>query len=141
MRIATLIICFLLGLGGQTLQAAFAVKAPATPTQADVEAAKAAHEAELATMTARERRAYKRQQRKDIKQALKDYKKDKKAGKDISEGGLLLIILAILLPPLAVYLYTGEIGNKFWISVILTLLVWVPGIIYALLVITDNAKK
>lgn len=47
---------------------------------------------------------------------------------------LLLVILAILLPPLAVYLLRG-IGTEFWISLILTLLFWLPGIIYALYLI------
>jgi uncharacterized membrane protein YqaE (UPF0057 family) len=52
---------------------------------------------------------------------------------------VVLIILAILLPPLAVYLHQGEINGKFWISVLLTLLFILPGIIYSLLVVTDNA--
>ncbi|MBK7885425.1 MAG: YqaE/Pmp3 family membrane protein [Chitinophagaceae bacterium] len=47
----------------------------------------------------------------------------------------LLVILAILLPPLAVYLHQGEINTKFWISLLLTLLFWLPGIIYALIVV------
>ncbi|MBM3432010.1 MAG: YqaE/Pmp3 family membrane protein [Bacteroidetes bacterium] len=38
-------------------------------------------------------------------------------------------------PPLAVYLHQGEINSKFWISLLLTLLKWVPGVVYALLVI------
>lgn len=49
---------------------------------------------------------------------------------------ILLVILAIILPPLAVYLHSG-IGTPFWISLILTLLFWVPGVIYALLVVLD----
>lgn len=49
---------------------------------------------------------------------------------------ILLVILAFLLPPLAVFLHRG-IGTEFWISLILTLLVWVPGVIYALLVVLD----
>lgn len=53
-----------------------------------------------------------------------------------SEGtdDLLLLILCILLPPLAVYL-VFDIGQTFWISVILTLIVWVPGIVYSIIVI------
>lgn len=47
---------------------------------------------------------------------------------------VLLVLLAILIPPLAVFLVDG-IGNKFWISLILTLLFWVPGVVYALLVV------
>ena len=56
---------------------------------------------------------------------------------DSSSGGsdvgiVLLVILAILLPPLAVFLARG-VGTEFWISVLLTIFFWVPGIIYALL--------
>ena len=49
----------------------------------------------------------------------------------------LEVILAIILPPLGVYIHEKEIGNKFWISLILTLLLFLPGIIYSLLVVTD----
>ncbi len=72
---------------------------------------------------------------KDVKKELKEYKKAKKAGKEPSTNTLLLVILALLLPPLAVYLHEGEINNKFWISLILTLLFFIPGVIYALVVV------
>ena len=49
---------------------------------------------------------------------------------------ILLVILAILLPPLAVGLHRG-IGTEFWISLLLTILFWIPGVIYALLVVLD----
>lgn len=47
---------------------------------------------------------------------------------------LLRIILAILLPPLGVFLQVG-LGKHFWINVILTLLGYIPGIIHAVWVI------
>jgi len=47
---------------------------------------------------------------------------------------LLLVIVAILLPPLAVALVEG-VGLHLVISIILTLLGWLPGIIHALWVI------
>ena len=72
---------------------------------------------------------------KDVKKELKEYKKAKKAGNAPSTNTLLLVILALLLPPLAVYLHEGEINNKFWISLILTLLFFIPGVIYALVVV------
>jgi uncharacterized membrane protein YqaE (UPF0057 family) len=72
---------------------------------------------------------------KESKKELKAYKAAKKAGKEPSTNTLLLVILAILLPPLAVYLHQGEINSKFWISLLLTLLFWLPGVIYALIVI------
>jgi uncharacterized membrane protein YqaE (UPF0057 family) len=70
----------------------------------------------------------------DAKELLKNYKAEKAAG-DASTNTLLLAILAILLPPLAVYLHEDAINTKFWISLLLTLLFWIPGVIYALIVI------
>lgn len=72
------------------------------------------------------------------KKEIKAFNAAKKAGKETDTNTLLLVILAILLPPLAVYLHQGEINNKFWISLLLTLLFWLPGVIYALIVILGN---
>lgn len=47
----------------------------------------------------------------------------------------LLLILAVLLPPLSVFLKEGRINSRFWISLLLTLLFWLPGVIYTILVI------
>jgi len=47
----------------------------------------------------------------------------------------LLLILAVLVPPLAVFLKEGQINSRFWISLLLTLLFWLPGVIYTMLVI------
>ncbi len=47
---------------------------------------------------------------------------------------LLLVIIGILLPPLAVALVEG-IGLQFVISIILTILGWLPGVIHAVWVI------
>ncbi len=78
---------------------------------------------------------------KDAKKAWKQYKQDKRSGKDDepSTSTVLLVILAIILPPLAVYLHEGTINNKFWIDLILTLLFFLPGIIYALVVVLSKA--
>ncbi len=73
----------------------------------------------------------------EAKKALKDFRKNKSG--DADSNTILLCILAILLPPLAIYLKEGEINSKFWIGLLLTLLFWLPGIIYALLVILGNA--
>lgn len=77
---------------------------------------------------------------KEVKKELKAFKIAKKAGQEPSTNTILLVILAILLPPLAVYLHQGEINSKFWISLLLTLLFWLPGVIYALVVILGNKK-
>lgn len=80
----------------------------------------------------------KKERVKEVKKVVKQYKADKKAGKEPSTDTLLLVILAILLPPLAVYLHQGEINSKFWIALLLTLLFWLPGVIYALIVILGD---
>ena len=50
---------------------------------------------------------------------------------------LLRIILAIILPPLGVFLQVG-FGLQFWINIVLTLLGYIPGIIHAIWVIARN---
>lgn len=47
---------------------------------------------------------------------------------------VILAILAVLLPPLAVFLYEG-LSTNFWIDLILTLFFWLPGILFAFYVI------
>lgn len=47
---------------------------------------------------------------------------------------LIRIILALLLPPLGVFLQVG-FGAQFWINILLTLLGYIPGMIHALWVI------
>ncbi|MBL0133826.1 MAG: YqaE/Pmp3 family membrane protein [Chitinophagaceae bacterium] len=74
---------------------------------------------------------------RDVKKLLKEQKADKAAGKKADDNTILLAILAILLPPLAVYLKEDAITTHFWISLILTLLFWLPGVIYAMLVVFD----
>lgn len=47
---------------------------------------------------------------------------------------IIRIIIAILLPPLGVFLQVG-LGKDFWINVLLTILGYVPGIIHAIYII------
>ncbi len=47
---------------------------------------------------------------------------------------LLLVIIAILLPPLAVYLKSKS-GKSTLLNVVLCLFFWVPGILHALWVV------
>lgn len=62
---------------------------------------------------------------------------EKKMAKD-GDNTLLYIIVAFFIPFLGVLLYEGSITNHFWISLLLTLLFWLPGFIYAVLVILGN---
>ena len=80
----------------------------------------------LANMT----KAEKKELKKELKEAIKQ-------DRGTSRTSVVEIILAILLPPLAVFLHDG-IGTSFWINIILTLLFVIPGIIHALLVVTDT---
>ena len=86
---------------------------------------------------------------KQLKKELTAIKESQEQGYDADTNTILLVILAFLLPPLAVYLHEGEINNKFWIDLILwllgwvafTWLAWIPllaSIIYALIVILGN---
>jgi uncharacterized membrane protein YqaE (UPF0057 family) len=49
-------------------------------------------------------------------------------------AGIGAIIAAILLPPLGIFLDRG-ITPAFWVGVILTVIGWIPGAIFALLVL------
>ncbi|RHW18789.1 YqaE/Pmp3 family membrane protein [Sphingomonas gilva] len=48
------------------------------------------------------------------------------------------IVAAFLLPPLAVFLERG-LGSQFWIATVLTVLAFVPGVIFALYTIFIDA--
>lgn len=51
------------------------------------------------------------------------------------DNKLLLIIIAVFIPPLAVFLNKG-IGKHFLINLVLTLLFFVPGMIHAIWICT-----
>ena len=54
----------------------------------------------------------------------------------VNQGNIIEVVLAFLIPPLAVFLHNG-LDTSFWISLILTCLLWVPGVIFSLLVVLD----
>ena len=81
---------------------------------------------------------------KEAKKLLKKYNADKKAGKqdDGETNTILLAILAILLPPLAIYLKERAFTWKFWVSLLLIIPVffvgwyfWFAAVLLALLVV------
>lgn len=57
--------------------------------------------------------------------------------KDEKTMDVIRILLAIVLPPLGVFLQVG-IGLHFWLNIILTLCGYVPGIIHAVYVIVKK---
>ncbi|MDX1631861.1 MAG: YqaE/Pmp3 family membrane protein [Thermoanaerobaculia bacterium] len=52
---------------------------------------------------------------------------------------LLMILLAIFLPPVAVGLERG-LGGSLLLNILLTLLAWLPGAIHALLVVLGSPR-
>jgi len=79
-------------------------------------------------LSKKERRLKKKELRKKVKQLRKSA---------ASDQTILLAIIAIFIPFLAVGLYDG-ITKRFWISLLLTLLLFLPGLIYALVVILGD---
>jgi uncharacterized membrane protein YqaE (UPF0057 family) len=80
----------------------------------------------------------KKERIKEAKKALKKLKAEKKASKEPIASKGLQILFAILIPPVGVLLHEGEINNRFWISLLLTLLFFIPGMIYALIVVLED---
>lgn len=88
-----------------------------------------------ATFETVQQESYKKELKRTAKEELK---KSKKSPLPVPADMFLIacIILAILIPPLAVLIYT----NIDWMKVLIALLLWLlvlPGIIYALLVVLD----
>jgi uncharacterized membrane protein YqaE (UPF0057 family) len=80
----------------------------------------------------------KKERIKEAKKAVKKLKAEKKASKEPIASKGLQILFAILLPPVGILLHEGEINNRFWIGLLLTLLFYVPGLIYALIVVLED---
>jgi len=59
---------------------------------------------------------------------------DAPARKSVTGFDIVRVLLAILLPPVGVFLQVG-IGLHFWLNIVLTLLGYIPGIIHALYII------
>lgn len=53
---------------------------------------------------------------------------------DIQDNKIIMVIIAFLIPPVAVALKSG-LGAGLIINIILTLLFWLPGFIHALIVL------
>lgn len=76
----------------------------------------------------------KQQQSKEVSvQANSNTTAPAKESAPMDDDLVLLVILAFLIPPLAVYLKYNEFGKPFIVNVILTLLCGIPGIIHALI--------
>lgn len=51
-----------------------------------------------------------------------------------TSGDIIRILVAIILPPLGVFLQVG-LGLQFWLNILLTIFGYVPGIIHAIWII------
>jgi uncharacterized membrane protein YqaE (UPF0057 family) len=113
------------------------VKVPIGRISSEGQAADEFDDASFAKVSAEN--SLKKESRHSLKQAIQQYRsaiKSKSPTSPTDDSMLLLVILAILLPPLAVYIFKGGITTEFWICLLLTLLLaWIGGIIYALFVI------
>ena len=77
----------------------------------------------------------KKEAKAQMKEQIKQMKNQAKGGSGGDAMFILAVVLCFLLPPVGVLLFEGSITTNFWIDLILTLLFWLPGIIYALLVV------
>ncbi|PQE22982.1 Plasma membrane proteolipid 3 protein [Rutstroemia sp. NJR-2017a BBW] len=59
------------------------------------------------------------------------------ASSSSSQADVFAYIIAIFLPPVAVFLKTG-LGADFVINICLTILAWIPGVLHAWYVISKN---
>lgn len=80
------------------------------------------------------------------KKELNNFKAARKRGEDVDTNLLLLVLLAIILPPVAVYLHEGTTNTRFWITLLLFVLgisgfflfgwwALLASIVYALLIV------
>ena len=77
----------------------------------------------------------KKEIKKEIKAEIKSIKHELKNENSTNNETLLLAIIAIFIPPLAVFLLFDDITTEFWIDLLLTFLLFIPGMIYALYLI------
>ncbi len=115
--------------------------APASASFAPAAKATQEHTTDAATTTgavsiAEAKEQWKSMSRAERREKTREFRKAlRSSADDISENKLLLVLIAILLPWLAVLLHQGEFNSKVLICLILWLLFYFPGLIYALIVI------
>lgn len=104
--------------------------APAPQVQAETRASitRAEKPADWDQLSTQEKKEWKQEMKSTLKAARKEAAPQ-------GDSVILAVLLAILIPPLGVWYWEGSIGTNFWIDLILTLLFWLPGMIFAFLVI------
>lgn len=88
-----------------------------------------------------EKKALKKESKQVKKQLNKELKKNIKALKqqDADADYVVMMILAIVIPPLGVGLTYGITG-EFWLSLLLTIIFWLPGAIYSAIVVHNHFR-
>ncbi len=91
--------------------------------------------------TKEEKKALKKESKKVKKKLNKELKKNIKALKqqDADADYVVMMILAIIIPPLGVGLTYGITG-EFWLSLLLTIIFWLPGAIYSAIVVHKHFR-
>lgn len=83
--------------------------------------------------------------RKEMRQTIKTQLRDaRKEGKNLDRPAapfaddmmIICVLLSILFPPLGIAIWEEGITSHFWIGLLLTLLFYLPGLIYAIYIIT-----
>lgn len=72
---------------------------------------------------------------KKAKKEIRAFKAARKKGMDGDVNTLVLVVLAIILPPVAVYLYDQQTSNRFWITLLLFLLGIAGAVLFSWLLI------
>jgi uncharacterized membrane protein YqaE (UPF0057 family) len=129
LRTLLFLACFALTGATTSLRSAVVVPVESPPTEAELLESARAYGESLKEMSAKERREIKREKRRAIKKAIREHRQDS------DTNTLLLVLLTILLPFVGVAVYEGGVTSNFWITLLLTLLFYLPGLVYALLVI------
>lgn len=84
--------------------------------------------------------------RKELRQNLKEELRNaRKQGRNMDRPAapfaddmlIISVILAIIFPPLGVAVWESDITSHFWIALLLTILFWIPGLIYAIYIIVS----
>ena len=55
-------------------------------------------------------------------------------------GNLIRIVLAVILPPVGVFLKVG-FGGQFWLNILLTLLGYIPGLVHAVWIVAQENRQ
>lgn len=117
---------------------AFATVVPVTPESEALRNKAEQPQIEAADIKERWKSMDRAERRATRQIAKKQLKEARRSGNAEEVDRALLIILAIFIPPLAMLLYDG-VTSRFWISLLLTLLFFLPGMIYTLIVILGES--